>query len=135
MKATLTKTQLRTTKFYRPDDSLILEWKVIDLANTDALVDCKKLIEPIDICIYRKGRTYSCCFWIRTAAIDLVGSGKGDTTQEAVDNAFSSVGIEFDRPLPDTDPIARPEKMVLVAIDAIATELGITKKVVVPFVR
>jgi hypothetical protein len=67
--------------------------------------------------------------------VNLIGSGKGSTTQEALNKAFSSIGIEFDNPLPDTDPIARPEKMVTVAIDAIARELGITKKVVVPFSR
>ena len=137
MKATLTKTNFifKAIAFSRPDDSLILEWKVLDLADIAALVDCKKLIEPIDIAIYYKRGVYSCCIWIHTTAVQLLGNGKANTPGEALNNAFSSIGIEFDEPLPDTDPISRPEKMVSVAIDAIAIELGIKQKVVVPFIR
>lgn len=133
MKATLTKSFFQVEKMYKPDACLILEWKVYDL---DLLVVDPDELECIDIRIYKKGKTYSCCIWIRRkCAIDLTGSGKGQISQHAVINALASMGITFDRPLPDRDAIARPEKMVLTAIDAISIELGIKYKKVVDFSR
>ena len=117
------------TPWYRPKNALILEWKVFDLDRIEG-----KDRACINIEILQQGKTYYCCVWITTKEIDLIGSGKGITTQDAVREAFASAGVSFDSPLPETDPNCRPEKLVEVAIDAIATELGVTNKLTVPFV-
>jgi hypothetical protein len=155
MKATLTKTNYYAENeyIYRPDDVLILEWKVYDI---DLLVIDNNEPDSINIKIYKKGTCYACYIWIKqynrqvevieqnkavaiattwTQKINLFGSGKGYTGQKAVETAFASIGIKFDSELPQTDPNCRPEKMVTVAIDAITLELGITHKLVVPFSR
>lgn len=133
MKATLTKTFFQVEKMHKPDACLILEWKVYDL---DILVVDPDALECFDIRVYQKGKTYSCCIWIRRkGAIDLAGSGKGQTGQHAVINALTSIGIIFDSELPMGDPYCRPEKMVRAAIEAIAIELEIKYKKVVDFSR
>lgn len=148
MKATLTKTFFQVKKMYKPDDALILEWKVYDL---DLLTCDENEDESIDIRIYKRGKAYSCCIWIRrhktidelgvdgrykrVSTVDLAGSGKDTTSQHAIINALRSIGITFDSEVPMIDPFYSPRKMVETVINAVSVELGIKYKKVAEFSR